>query len=55
MYRDMTGIFYTCDNCLHDGKQYFDEPCEDCTTAHCGYEEWMNPPEDEDVEIVDKA
>ena len=40
MYKDMTGIFYSCDNCRYDGMQHFDEPCEDCTTSHCAYEEY---------------
>ena len=52
MYKDMTGIFYSCDNCKYDGMQHFDEPCEDCTTSHCAYEEYDDKDFDEDREVA---
>lgn len=38
MYRKMTEP-YDCASCVHDGKQYFDEPCDNCDPNHCAYEE----------------
>lgn len=37
-YRDLSNVPHNCEDCIHNGKQWFDEPCDSCCPAHSGYE-----------------
>lgn len=38
IYRDMTGIPYKCDDCIHNDKEWYELPCDACCPAHSGFE-----------------
>lgn len=37
-YRDLTGIDYDCDDCIHNDKEWDELPCDTCCPAHSGFE-----------------
>ena len=49
-FRDLSGECYSCEDCKHNDKEWYEMPCDACCGGHCGYE----PGEENTVERCDQ-